>query len=80
VDSHLGSLPPGSFDLPGNFGYSIHIYDPNHPGCDNVRISFHGRDLGRSINEATAATRSSTGEVWRGCFVRDDYVVDTPPL
>ena len=73
------NLPPGSFDLPGNFGYGIRVYDPNHPGCDNVRISFHGRDLGRPIDEGTAAIRSSTGEEWRGCFVRDDYRADTPP-
>lgn len=75
------NLPPGSFELPGDFAYSIRVYDPNHPGCDNVRISFHGRDFNRSpIHEGAPAIRSSTGEVWRGCFVRDDYRADTPPV
>ncbi len=73
-------LPLDSPDLPGPFTYSIRVYDPNHPGCDNVRIEFNGRDLGRPINRESPAIRSSTGEIWRGCFVRDDYRPDRPPL
>lgn len=75
------NLPPGSFEPPGDFSYSIRVYDPNHPGCDDVRISFDGRDIRRrTINESAPAIRSSTGETWRGCFVRDDYRPDTPPV
>ncbi|HYJ52852.1 MAG TPA: hypothetical protein VEW04_06745, partial [Allosphingosinicella sp.] len=75
------NLPPGSFELPGDFQYSIRIYDPNHPGCDNVRISFTGRDLRRRpINEDEPAIRSSTQEKWRGFFVRDDYRASPPPI
>jgi hypothetical protein len=74
------NLPPGSFDLPGDFQYHIHVYDPNHPDCDNVRISFHGRDLRRPIDRDNPAIRSSTGEPWRGCFVRDDYSAEPPPV
>jgi hypothetical protein len=66
--------------LPGDFPYDIRVYDPNHPGCDNVRISFHGGSLRSAIpNADAAAIRSSTGEVWRGCFVRDDYSPAPPP-
>lgn len=73
-------LPPGSFPLPGDFRYHIRVYDPNHPNCDNNRISFDGRDLRRTIDARHPAISSSTGEKWRGFFVRDDYHAQTPPL
>jgi hypothetical protein len=75
------NLPPGSFELPGDAGYGIRIYDPNHPGCDNIRINFHGRDLRRSpITADSPALRSSTGEPWKAFFVRDDYAAAPPPV
>jgi hypothetical protein len=66
--------------LPGDFQFHIRVYDPNHPGCDDNRISFDGRDLRRGIDEHSPAITSSTGEHWRGCFVRDDYRPSPPPV
>ncbi len=73
-------LPPGSFEFPGDLTFHIRVYDPNHPGCDDNRISFSGRDLRRTIDREHPAIFSSTGEQWRGCFIRDDYRAETPPV
>jgi hypothetical protein len=48
---------------------SIFIYDPNHPN-QSVTIS---------IDKTNRCLRASTGKIWRGLFVRDDYVPCTPP-
>lgn len=72
---------PTTDPLPGNSSWSIKVYDPNHPGCDNVTINIDPTSTrttadGLHINKI----QSSTGEMWRGCFVRDDYQRQTPPI
>lgn len=74
-------LPPGSYEdyaLPGG-AWRIKIYDPHYPDCDNVFISLDPYSTAH-YEDRINRIRSSTGEMWRGCFVRDDYAVSPPPL
>ncbi len=47
---------------------SLLIYDPNHPEQTVVL----------TIDYNSSCFRSSTGKIWRGFFVRDDYVPQLP--
>jgi hypothetical protein len=48
---------------------SILIYDPNYPN----------QSTAISIDKVKCCLRASTGKIWRGFFVRDDYSPRTPP-
>jgi hypothetical protein len=75
-------LPPGSpedYALPGGQPWHIKIYDPNHPGCDDVVLTL---DPNSTVVTDGRVRRilQSTGETRRGFFVRDDYEPIPPPV
>jgi hypothetical protein len=75
-------LPPGSYEsyaLPAGRPWRIKVYDPNHPGCDNIVITLDPNST-EMIEGRLRRIKSSTGEYWRGFFVRDDYTPAMPPV
>ncbi len=62
------SADPTTDPLPGGTSWSIKVYDPNHPGCDDVTITIDPNST--LIHDGTRVNkiRSSTGEMWRGCL------------
>jgi hypothetical protein len=69
-----------SFPLPAGRPWRIKVYDPNHPGCDNNVITLDPNSTDSRPDGRLVRIHSSTGEQWRGCFVRDDYTSAPPPL
>lgn len=75
-------LPPGSYEsyaLPAGRPWRIKVYDPKYPGCDNIVITLDPNST-QLFEGRRNRIRSSTGELWRGFFVRDDYRPEAPPL
>lgn len=77
--NNLPALPPGAM-LPGPEPWRINIYDPRHPDRDDVVITIDTHPAGEHEPGRPLRIYSSTGEHWRGCFVRDDYRPISPPL
>lgn len=75
-------LPPGSYEsyaLPAGRPWRIRVYDPKYPGCDNVVMTLNPNST-EVIEGRLRRIKASTGEFWRGFFVRDDYTPAVPPL
>ncbi|MEZ4733072.1 MAG: hypothetical protein R3E79_38745 [Caldilineaceae bacterium] len=76
-------LPPGSYEsyaLPAGRPWRIKVYDPSYPGCDNIVITLDPNSTQTIETGRLKRIYSSTGEAWRGFFVRDDYTPALPPL
>jgi hypothetical protein len=71
---------PDTNPLPGGTSWSIKVYDPNHPDCDDVTITIDPNSSVIHDGIRVNKIQSSTGEMWRGCFVRDDYQIQSPPI
>jgi hypothetical protein len=62
--------PLGTNSLPGLYTF-VRIYDNNYPDCDNITLKY---------DPTNQTIFSSSGEQWRGVFVRDDYSANAPPV
>jgi hypothetical protein len=60
------------YDLNGD-DLSIHIYDPNCPNRDNIRLSLNIGDPGHT----TAVSYTTGATIW--CFFRPQYSFSSPP-
>ena len=79
-------VPLGLLDTGGGFGHEvvafggdinvrgrsvINVYDPNFPGCDTQTIT---------LDPASRSIASTSGNMWRALWLRDDYRPEPPPV
>jgi hypothetical protein len=64
VVAYAGDLDPGHRS-------TVKVYDPNYPACDDMTIT---------LEPTNESITSSSGDLWRSLWVRDDIRRETPPL